>query len=644
MSILAKLIVLALIIFVIFHFFMQLKMKRSTSLLQVNPTAIANSDANRCSEMLSVMDEVDRAILSNASFERVLESLIPHLLTLIPCSLVAITQLDKDVDDLSGTLVVSKEGKQESYPAKLEKPLKRILDVTPDGYLVTPAENYPSLERLYQLGAARILLLPIYRDAKLSAVLSLGLANHEQFTDDVNQVARYFSDRLGVALTAAMRAKNLHFQEYFDQVTALPNRRACSERLSLEISRANRNQLRIATLYISLDGFKKVNDAAGYAGGDAILKQVAHRLRAHLREADLLARFSNDEFVVILPDMDKATGVSKVAEKLISVLSQSYDYNEHRYYLNSSVGISIYPEDGQTVNTLLQNADIAMARIKAKGPGQYMFHEEQMNSFAAGRLKLERDLRKAIKRNELFLVYQPQIDLRKNVIVGVEALVRWKHPARGLLSPAEFIAIAEESDLIDQLGAYVRQSACSQYQIWQARGVAPPRMALNVSGKELMRNTFVDEFMQTLSDFGIKPTAIELEITESLLVDISGPVNAALQHLRQAGVRIAVDDFGTGYSSLSYLAQLPFDVLKIDQSFVAEIGKPLETYGIVSVIIDIAHHLRKTVCAEGVENEAQLSFLRERGCEEVQGFLLSKPLSVEEYENFSNQQHNHIKI
>jgi diguanylate cyclase (GGDEF)-like protein len=644
MSILAMLIILALIISVIFYFFMQLKMKKSTSLLQTKSLDIANSDSNRCSEMLSVMDEVDRAILSNASFERVLESLLPHLLTLIPCSLVAVTQLDKEVTDVSGTLVLSQVGKQENYPAKLEKPLKRILDETPDGYLLAPTETYPSLEKLYQLGAVRILLLPIYRDAKLSAVLSLGFAEHEQISDDAHQVARYFADRLGVALTAAMRAKNLHFQEYFDQITTLPNRRACSERLSLEISRANRNQLRIATLYISLDGFKKVNDVAGYAGGDAVLKQVANRLRAHLREADLIARFSNDEFVVILPDMDKATGVSKVAEKLIGVLSQSYDYNDHRYYLNSSVGISIYPEDGQTVDTLLQNADIAMARIKAKGPGQYMFHEEQMNSFAAGRLKLERDLRKAIKRNELFLVYQPQIDLRKNVIVGVEALVRWKHPTRGLLSPAEFIAIAEESDLIDILGAYVRQSACAQYQIWQTRGIAPPKISINVSGKELMRSSFADEFMQTLSDSGIKPTSMELEITESLLVDISGPVNAALQHLRQEGVRIAVDDFGTGYSSLSYLSQLPFDVLKIDQSFVAEIGKPLETYGIVSVIIDIAHHLRKTVCAEGVENEAQLAFLRERGCETVQGFLLSKPLSAEDYENFSNQQQSSYKI
>ena len=643
MSILAKLIILALIIFIVFYFFKQLKMKKTTTKLQANPTDMEASELSRASDMLSVMDEIDRAVLSNASFERVIDLLFPHLFGMVPCTLVAVTQLDKQIADMSGTLVATRDGRQENYPAQLEKPLKRILDETPDGYLLAPPETYPSLVKLNHLGAERILMMPIYRDARLSAVLKFGFAKNEEITDKIQQIARYFSDRLGVALTAAMRAKNLYLQEYFDQITALPNRRACSERLSLEVSRANRNNLRIAILYVSLDGFKKVNDAAGYVGGDAILKQVAHRLRTSLREADSIARFSNDEFVVVLPDMDRATGVSKVAEKLIDVLSQSYDYNNHRYYLSASVGISIYPEDGQSVDILLQNADIAMARVKAKGPGQYLFHEEQMNTFAAGRLKLERDLRKALKKDELYLLYQPQIDLRKNTIVGVEALVRWNHPKRGLIPPSEFITIAEESDLIDLLGIYVRRAAFAQQQIWLAKGVAPPRVAINVSGKELLRSTFADEFMQALADYDVPATSIELEITESLLVDISGPVNTALQRLRQAGVRIAVDDFGTGYSSLSYLSHLPFDVLKIDQSFVAEIGKPLETYGIVSVIIDIAHHLRKTVCAEGVENEAQLSHLRERGCEAVQGFYFSEALSPEDFEKFHFEQ-NYKKI
>ena len=638
LSILLSLALLLLAAFVFAYVFMPWKAKKELSFGQSEdlehrekPIAIQHA------KILSVMDEIDCAILSNSSFERVVELVFPCALEFISCSLVAITQLDKAPTDQSGTMAVTRDGRRTNYPALLDKPLRRVLDHNPDGYLLEKPETYPSLKPLTELGATRILMLPIYRDAKLSAVLHLGFTDNSQIPEDAHQVARYFSDRLGVALTAVMREKSLYYHEHFDQITSLPNRRSCCERLSLEISRANRYKLRIAILYISLDGFKKINDAAGYAGGDSVLKQVAERLRSNLREADLAARFGNNEFVVILPDIGRTAGISKVAEKLIDVLFDFYTYDEHQYHLNSSMGISIYPDDGQSVDTLLQNADMAMARTKTKGPGQFVFHEEQINSVTTGRLALERDLRKALQREELFLLYQPQIDLRKGDIVGLEALVRWRHPTRGIISPLEFIAIAEESDLIDQIGAYVRKTACAQYREWETRGIAPLRMALNVSSKELMRNSFTADFQATLRETGVQPTSIELEITESLLLDISGQVNTSLQSLRQQGIRIAIDDFGTGYSCLSYLVQLPFDVLKIDRSFVGEIGKPSGTYEIVSVIIDMAHHLRKTVCAEGIETESQLMFLRERGCEIAQGYFLSHPITAEEFEIFSSQ-------
>lgn len=240
----------------------------------------------------------------------------------------------------------------------------------------------------------------------------------------------------------------------------------------------------------------------------------------------------------------------------------------------------------------------------------------------------------SVAQDELFLVYQPQIDLRQGTIVGVEALIRWNHPTRGFIPPIEFIAIAEESDLIDQIGTYVRKAACLQYREWETLGIAPPRMALNISSKELMHHSFMAKFLATLHETGVHPSSIEIEITESLLLDVSGHVNNSLQLMRQQGVRVAIDDFGTGYSNLSYLGQLPFDVLKIDRSFVAEIGKPSGTVEIVSAIIDMAHHLRKTVCAEGIENEVQLEFLKERSCEFAQGYFLSRPISAEDFEKF----------
>ncbi len=589
------------------------------------------------SNMLAAMDEIDCAILSNANFEHVIELLFSHLPTFVPCSLVGVFQLDKTPMDATAMQVLTQDGKRHQFAQLLDRSVKKMLSAEPNGILFEQSETYSSLAPLYALKAGRLLMLPVYRDAELSAVLTIGFDEKALITEEARRIARYFADRLGVALTLVVRAKSLYYQENFDAVTLLPNRRACRERLASEIARAHRYQLQVAVMYISLDGFKKVNDAAGYVAGDAVLKQVGQRIRAHLREPDLVSRFGDDEFIVILPDTNGTSGVSKVAQKLIEFLAQPFSYDEHPYYLNANIGISVFPEDGQVVDALIQNADSTMARVKAKGYGQFMFHEAQMNSLAINRLALERDLRQALSKDELFLQYQPQIDLFSEKLVGVEALVRWRHPTRGVIPPMEFIGIAEESELIEQLGQHVRKMACTQFRIWQQSGFAPNRIALNISSKEFKRENFVHDFLALLNETGVQPTSIELEITESLLLDIGSQVTASLQQLRKQGVLVAIDDFGTGYSSLGYLVKLPFDVLKIDRLFVAEIGKSSENYEIVSVIIDLAHQLRKTVCAEGIEDEAQLEFLKERGCEVAQGYFLSKPLSVEDFEKFALQ-------
>lgn len=634
---LTTLLLLPLATFFFAHVYTGWQAKRMSSASQSKNVENGEQSAGQPAEILFIMNEIDRAILSNASFERVIELVFLHAPKFIPCALIAVAPLDKSSTDHPDILVATPDGKHAAYPHELDKSLRQILDDNSDGYSLDRPEAYPSLTPLAELGAERILMFPIYREAELSAVLYYGFASNARISELIHRVARHFADRLGVALTSIMSAKHLHYQAHFDPVTALPNRRSCRERLSLEISRAQRNQLRMAVLYISLEGFKKINDAAGYAGGDSILKQVGQRFRSCLWESDFVARFGNTEFIAILPDVGTTTGISKAADKLIASLSQHFTYNEHLYHLSSSIGISVYPDDGKSVDTLLQNADTAMARVKAKGSGQFIFHEENVNSITKDRLSLERDLHLALQRDELYLLYQPQMDLRKGRIAGMEALIRWKHPTKGVISPIEFISIAEESDLIVQLGEYVRKAACTQYRKWEAQGIAPPRIALNVSSKEFMRNSFTADFQATLRETGVQPSSIEIEITESLLIDISGHVNASLQNFRQQGIHIAIDDFGTGYSSLSYLTQLPFDVLKIDQSFVREIGKPAGSDEIVSMIIDMAHHLSKIICAEGIENESQREFLKERGCEVVQGYLFSRPLSVEQFETFSAQ-------
>lgn len=633
------LLVLVIAVAVIVYLYQSKRLKKTKSPEQLSaPSTSTKSASLNTANIFAFLNEIDCAILSDADLARVLELFFSNLKAFIPCELVAITQLDIGSADVSGLLVATEAGERREYPTLLDNTLKKILSVNPNGYFLENFDAYPSLKPFSELGAEKVLMMPVYRDAELATVLYFGFNKDFVLSADVLITARYLADRLGVALTSIVRAKSLYYQENFDSVTLLPNRRFCRNYLAKEIMRAQRFGTQIGVLYISLDGFKKVNEVAGYAAGDAILKEIGQRISAKLREIDYVARFADNEFAVILSDTSGPQSLSKVAEKVIELISQQLIYDNHSYYLNASIGITVYPSDAMTVDLLLQYADAAMIRSKASGYGKFMFHEAEMNSFAMHRITMERDLRLAHEKEELHLLYQPQLDLRQNKIVGVEALVRWQHPTKGIIQPAEFISIAEESGLIIQLGEHVRRIACRQYRKWQEAGIAPSRMALNVSSKELMLDTFATDFIKLLDEYDIPPASIELEITESLLLSITNQLNASLSLLRQQGVIIAIDDFGTGYSSLSYLATLPFDVLKIDRAFVSEVAKVSNKSEIVTVIISLAHHLRKTVCAEGVETDAQLQFLKDLGCEMAQGYLISQPISAKEIESFLNNQ------
>lgn len=584
-------------------------------------------------DMVQAMDEFDRAILSNASFENVMDLVFRHVPKAIPTDMLAVTWLDESgaqntllgVDDTSQTLELP----------KLDTHLKTLLESQPDGIRVEFPEEYEYLKPLAAMGASRFQLFPLYRDAELFAVLHFGFKTRDWLTIQEHMSARSFADRMAVAITSVMRNTKLYQQQHFDSVTGLPNRSFYRDRLSQEISRAKRKQLLIAIIYINLAGFKKINDSLGYAGGDSILNQVAQKLKSKLRESDLVSRFGSDEFVVMLPDLNNTNEIGIVAAKLVDAFAHNFTYEGHTSHLNAVMGISIFPNDGQAVDQLLHHAETAMTRIKSSGQTQYVYYEEHMNSKAIERLKLEHDLRLALSDDQLFLVYQPQIDLRTGKLAGVEALVRWNHPARGLVNPGEFISIAEETGLIIKMSEIIRHIACRQYVEWKEKNLAPPRIAVNVSSQDLRRKTFAEEVKDTLKQYDVPTSAIELEITESMFVDSSGGVVDVLRGLQDEGFLIAIDDFGTGYSSLSYLGLLPFDILKVDRSFVLGIGKPAEK--IVSVIVDVAHTFDKKVIAEGVDSEHQHAYLVELGCEIVQGYLFSKPLKAEEFEQYAQK-------
>jgi diguanylate cyclase (GGDEF)-like protein len=591
--------------------------------------------AARQHEALSALAEIDRAVLSSASTERVIQSLLRKAPPVIGCDVFAVTMLPTDAQPQARTLVVRAGGDALEHRPGCDLASVQSLSSDPHGRWLEHAQSHGIGSCLAAEGARHVLLIPVFVDALMTAVLAIGMTDAAGLTDEGRTYAADFAARLGVALTASTHRENHYLEGHYDSLTGLPNRRHLTERLTTEISRAQRDGLRLALVFINLDEFKKVNDSAGYGGGDAVLREASARLKGCLREQDVLARYGADEFLALLPGIAADFNAGKVAEKLSAVLSEPFPLSGEEYHLGASIGVSLYPDDGRDAAKLLHSADVAMSRAKAGGAGRIMFFEERINSEVASRAALERDLRQAVHQQQLTVEYQPMIDLRNGKVVGAEALLRWRHPQRGLVTPAEFIAIAEQSSLIEQMGDFVRHTVCRQYQSWLASGVAPSRISLNVSGREISRPDFVEHIEALLRDTGMRPFCLELEITETLLVDNSSRALSTLKRLHEKGVRIAIDDFGTGYSSLAYLRHMPFDVLKIDRAFVADIGKNQESDSIVAAIVAIARSLGKELVAEGVETEQQRAALAQKGVEIGQGFLWSKSTSPEQYARLS---------
>jgi diguanylate cyclase (GGDEF)-like protein len=420
----------------------------------------------------------------------------------------------------------------------------------------------------------------------------------------------------------------LAFLAHHDPLTGLPNRILLQERIELAIHRAKRGKGRFAVIFIDLDNFKTVNDTLGHPIGDILLQQVTQELQRHVRGVDTLARLGGDEFILLVEITDQEHAEA-VAQKIIEVFSRPYHLVDHELYLGATMGISIFPRDGGDGHTLIRNADTAMYRAKAAKRGSYGFYAPEMTASAEERLRLDSMLRRALDNGELYLAYQPQVDLASGAMVGVEALLRWQHPTMGSVPPSRFIPVAEESGFINELGIWVLRQACLQMRNWIDGGADISRIAVNVSVKQFARGGFVDSVRAVLRETGIPAGRLELEITETAIM-LAHNVHALLLGLREAGVLLSIDDFGTGYSSLSYLKQLPIQKLKIDRSFVRDLEGGENDLAIVRSVIALARTMGLTTLAEGVENEDQARFLVQEGCEQAQGFLYSKAVSAEE--------------
>ncbi len=431
--------------------------------------------------------------------------------------------------------------------------------------------------------------------------------------------------------------KNVHFLAYYDVLTGLPNRTLLRDRLGQMIAAAHRDNMQFALLFLDLDRFKYINDSMGHSVGDKLLQSVAQRLQVCVREGDTVSRIGGDEFIVLLREIDEQ-GVALVADKLLKTLATPFNLNGQEISTYASVGIALYPEHATDIDVLMKNADAAMYCAKENGRNNYKFFTPEMNFRANQVFLMEKDLRVALEQDQFTLVYQPQVDLMTGKICGAEALLRWKHPEKGFISPAEFIPVAEETGQIVPIGEWVIRTACWRFAAWQKQGMPAIPIAVNLSIRQLRQPNLAEVIEAALEENGLDPHYLELEITEGIMMGDTKSAMAFLSRMHSLGVQMSIDDFGTGFSSLSYLKNLPVNKLKIDQSFVRDIETDESDAAIVRSIISLGHRLDLKVIAEGVETLEQLDFLRIRGCDEVQGYYFSRPLPADDFLKFVNSE------
>jgi len=569
---------------------------------------------------------IDRAIIAEALFDEKERAQVT--LNSIGDAVIStdikgqVTYLNIVAEQLTGWLRADALGR------RLEE-VFRIIDRDTRAVIPSPLALATLTNEIVGIPATSIL---IRRDGVESAIEDSCAPIHNRH-GDVTGAVMVFRD---VSMSRALSQRLVHLAQH-DSLTDLPNRDLLNERLTQAITAAHRRHGAIGVLYLDLDRFKHINDSLGHSVGDHLLQSVAQRLRSCVRASDTVGRLGGDEFVILLLEIAHAQDAAICADKVIKALGMLYMIDEIELHITVSVGIAVYPEDGIGLKTLLQNADSAMYEAKERGRNNYQFYRADLNSRATERQLLENGLRHAIERNELELHYQPIVNLETGAISGMEALLRWLHPPFGAVPVVEFISVAEESGLIVPIGQWALRQACTQFNDWHREGLPVPGLAVNISAVELRWRGFVAGVAATLSETGIDPKYLTLELTETFIMQDSQATTLVLNALRSLGVQLALDDFGTGYSSLSYVRRFPIDVLKVDRSFVLNLDSNPDDASVVSAVINMGKSLRMRVVAEGVETPEQVEFLKQHGCSEAQGNHFSHPLKPDAVARFLRQ-------
>jgi len=601
------------------------------------------SQLGRQISTLEAMSGIDRLILSGAKFEEVSESVVKHMVNLTGCKAAGVIARDPDTPHWAKMISLYGEDfvhERISLPMELGHNWCQPRQVSVEDVSAAVA---PYKARFLSYNVTSVVLIPVVLEDDLKGILLLGSSTRLNMEKDSMNHCVDLAGRFAVALASAEREEALYRQAHFDELTGLPNRQLLKDRLEQQIVQTRRDNHHGALLYLDLDRFKEINDIYGHSVGDIVLAQAAERIVGEARDSDTVSRLGGDEFVIVMPDAENERQVRAKATRLLERLSESFSVRGDDHFVSASIGIVLFPDDGDSVETLLKNADAAMYRAKEAGRGRFEFFSKKLNAESRRKIGLERDLRAAYYNNELEVYYQPQFDFSTGIISGAEALLRWQHADEGFISPAEFVPLAEDSDLIVDIGRWVIEKTCRDLQGILNQGLHPGSVSINVSTRQLREGRFVSDVLEPLQRFGIHPGYLQLEVTETTVAQNRDKAIDLLKALREEGVRVAIDDFGTGYSSLSYLQQMPFDVIKIDKSFVDRIGAGDPSDNICRTIIKMAHELGKKAIAEGVEQRDQADFLKNNQCDFVQGFFYSKPLDKENFIAFIQKQDFHTQ-
>jgi diguanylate cyclase (GGDEF)-like protein len=580
---------------------------------------------------LDVLSRLDRQILQSSDLEDIVQTVLSHARGMLSCDSVAVLLFEEDCADIAqlhvarapDDAVIAKTRVQVS--AQVRSLLTASATTTTLGRATVSFSEMQHLmsdwqpDRVFEVH-------PIRTDQGAQGALLLSRLASKSPERSTIDIATGLAERMAVAISNAHRQVALVRQAHYDALTGLPNRVLFKDRLAQQIAHCHRSRSRFALLFIDLDRFKNINDSFGHTSGDELLKGVANRLVEELPGMTTIARLGGDEFTIITSDIDSARDAANAAQAVLAALARPVLLREIEHFVSASIGIAVYPQDGVSADVLLRNADIAMYRAKSAGSGRFAYYEEAMNREALERVELENDLRQAIARDELSVVYQPRIDLRTQQIIGVEALSRWRHPRFGMVPPDRFIRIAEDSGLIIAIGERVLRDVCEQYHRWRRDGVELQRLAYNVSVRQLQAPGFVDSVREVIAQRQVPPDVLEIEITESVLASDLDYLISVLDELHAMDIHISIDDFGTGYSSLSYLRRLPIDALKIDRAFLPPAGATDAPAALCEAILAMSKALNLTPIAEGVESIEQVHFLRRSGCEIAQGYYFSPPI------------------